>query len=230
VQVLISVAFVPATPLLVPPIAQGAAHELTQLRQASLDAVTQLVQSGADQLVVVGTALVTGPATGKPDWSGFGVGSAPTAQALSPSLSIGAWLLDQVGAQADPYIGVSPQAKSIECAALGQSLVGEQPLVGEQSVAVLVVGDGSACRSDKAPGSLDPRAKEFDSEVIEALRLGDPKRLAQLDSDLATELQVDGRAPWQVVAAMVDAPMASHVVTSDDPYGVLYVVAHWSAA
>jgi hypothetical protein len=24
--------------------------------------------------------------------------------------------------------------------------------------------------------------------------------------------------------------MASHVVTSDDPYGVLYVVAHWSAA
>ena len=228
--VLISVAFVPATPLLVPQIAQGAAHELAHLRQASLDAVTQLVQSGADQLVVVGTALVTGPATGKPDWSGFGVGSAPTAQALSPSLSIGAWLLDQVGAQADPYIGVSPQAKSIECAALGQSLVGEQPLVGEQSVAVLVVGDGSACRSDKAPGSLDPRAKEFDSEVIEALRLGDPKRLAQLDSDLATELQVDGRAPWQVVAAMVDAPMASHVVTSDDPYGVLYVVAHWSAA
>jgi hypothetical protein len=214
----------------VPQIAQGAAQELAHLRQASLDAVTQLVQSGADQLVVVGTALVTGPATGKPDWSGFGVGSAPTAQALSPSLSIGAWLLDQVGAQADPYIGVSPQAKSIECAALGQSLVGEQPLVGEQSVAVLVVGDGSACRSDKAPGSLDPRAKEFDSEVIEALRLGDPKRLAQLDSDLATELQVDGRAPWQVVAAMVDAPMASHVVTSDDPYGVLYVVAHWSAA
>ena len=228
--VLISVAFVPATPLLVPQIAQGAAQELAHLRQASLDALTQLVQSGADQLVVVGTALVTGPATGKPDWSGFGVGSAPTAQALSPSLSIGAWLLDQVGAQADPYIGVSPQAKSIECAALGQSLVGEQPLVGEQSVAVLVVGDGSACRSDKAPGSLDPRAKEFDSEVIEALRLGDPKRLAQLDSDLATELQVDGRAPWQVVAAMVDAPMASHVVTSDDPYGVLYVVAHWSAA
>jgi hypothetical protein len=230
VPVLISVAFVPATPLLVPQIAQGAAQELAHLRQASLDALTQLVQSGADQLVVVGTAPVTGPATGEPDWSGFGVGSAPTGAALSPSLSIGAWLLDQVGRQADLYIGVSPQAKSIECAALGQSLVGEQPLVGEQSVAVLVVGDGSACRSDKAPGSLDPRAKEFDSEVIEALRLGDPKRLAQLDSDLATELQVDGRAPWQVVAAMVDAPMASHVVTSDDPYGVLYVVAHWSAA
>jgi len=47
---------------------------------------------------------------------------------------------------------------------------------------------------------------------------------------VATELQVDGRAPWQVVAAMVEAPMASQVVASDDPYGVLYVVAQWSAA
>jgi hypothetical protein len=224
VPVLISVAFVPATPLLVPLIAQGAAHELTELRQASLDAVTQLVQSGADQLVVVGTAPVTGPATGEPDWSGFGVGPAPVGHALSPSLSIGHWLLDQVGARADLYIGVSSQGSSAECAALGQSLV------GEQSLAVLVVGDGSACRSDKAPGSLDPRAQEFDAEVIEALRLGDSARLAQFESDLATELQVDGRAPWQVVAAMVDAPMASHVVASDDPYGVLYVVAQWSAA
>lgn len=222
--VLISVAFVPATPLLVPQIAQGAAHELAHLRQASLDAVTQLVQSGADQLVVVATAPVTGPATGEPDWSGFGVGPALTGQALAPSLSIGHWLLDQVGAQADLYIGVCPQASSAECAALGQSLV------GEQSLAVLVVGDGSACRSDKAPGSLDPRAQEFDAEVVEALRLGDSARLARLDSDVATELQVDGRAPWQVVAAMVDAPLASQVVASDDPYGVLYVVAQWSAA
>ena len=95
---------------------------------------------------------------------------------------------------------------------------------------MLVVGDGSACRSDKAPGSLDPRAQEFDAEVVEALRLGDSARLARLDSDVATKLQVDGRAPWQVVAAMTDAPMASQVVASDDPYGVLYVVAQWSAA
>jgi hypothetical protein len=224
VPVLISVAFVPATPLLVPQIAQGAAHELAHLRQASLDAVTELAQSGADQLVIVGTAPTTGLVIGEPDWSRFGLGSAPTGQALSPSLSIGHWLLDQVRVQADLYIGVSPQATSPECAALAQSLA------GEQSVAVLVVGDGSACRSDKAPGSLDPRAQEFDAEVIEALRLGDSARLARLDSELAAELQVDGRAPWQVVAAMVDAPMASHVVTSDDPYGVLYVVAHWSAA
>ena len=222
--VLISVAFVPATPLLVPQIAQGAAHELAHLRQASLDAVTELAQSGADQLVIVGTAPTTGLVIGEPDWSGFGLGSAPTGPALSPSLSIGHWFLDQVGAQADLYIGVSSQASSAECAALGQSLV------GEQSLAVLVVGDGSACRSDKAPGSLDPRAQEFDAEVIEALRLGDSARLARLDSDVATKLQVDGRAPWQVVAAMVEAPMASQVVASDDPYGVLYVVAQWSAA
>ena len=222
--VLISVAFVPATPLLVPQIAQGAAHELAHLRQASLDAVTQLAQSGADQLVVVGTAPTTGLAIGEPDWSGFGLGSAPTGPALSPSLSIGHWLLDHVGTQADRYVGVSPQSSNAECAALGQTLV------GEQSLAVLVVGDGSACRSDKAPGSLDPRAQEFDAEVVEALRLGDSARLARLDSELAGELQVNGRAPWQVVAAMVDAPMASRVVASDDPYGVLYVVAQWSVA
>ena len=212
--VLISVAFVPATPLLEPQIAQGAAHELAHLRQASLDAVTELAQSGADRLVIVGTAPTTGLAIGEPDWSGFGLGSAPTGPALSPSLSIGHWLLDHVGTQADRYVGVSPQSSNAECAALGQTLV----------------GDGSACRSDKAPGSLDPRAQEFDAEVVEALRLGDSARLARLDSELAGELQVNGRAPWQVVAAMVDAPMASRVVASDDPYGVLYVVAQWSVA
>ena len=66
--------------------------------------------------------------------------------------------------------------------------------------ALLVVGDGAATHTEKAPGYLDERAGPFDDAVAAALATADPAALAALDPALAADLWAAGRAPWQVLA------------------------------
>jgi hypothetical protein len=91
------------------------------------------------------------------------------------------------------------------------------------------MGDGSACRTLKAPGYLDERAAPYDAEVGAALGAADAHALLRLDPDLSRELLVAGRAPWQVLAgAAGDRPVAtvglSHFAA---PYGVGSHVVTW---
>ena len=93
---------------------------------------------------------------------------------------------------------------------------------------MLVVGDGSACRSVKAPGYLDTRAEPFDAATAAALAAADPRALLALDPALARELQAAGRAPWQVLAgAAGEDRLTGELALSDAPYGVAYHVASW---
>ena len=96
--------------------------------------------------------------------------------------------------------------------------------------ALLVLGDGSACRDLKAPGYLDPRAEPFDATVTKALAAADPAVLLSLDPVLADELMVAGRAPWQVLAGAAAIPMRGEVLYDAAPYGVQYTVASWEPA
>jgi aromatic ring-opening dioxygenase LigB subunit len=96
-------------------------------------------------------------------------------------------------------------------------------------VALLVMGDASACRTLKAPGYLDKRAAGFDAEVARALGAADVAALKALDAELAYELKVSGRAPWQVLAGAAEgADLGGALLYEDAPYGVGYVVAAWS--
>lgn len=98
-----------------------------------------------------------------------------------------------------------------------------------ERLALLVMGDASACRTLKAPGYLDDRAAGFDEAVGRALGAADVAALKTLDAELAYELKVSGRAPWQVLAgAAEDAGLAGALLYEDAPYGVGYVVAAWS--
>lgn len=97
--------------------------------------------------------------------------------------------------------------------------------------ALLVAGDGSARRAEKAPGHLDERAAPYDAVVEEALREGDAITLASLDTALGAELLAAG-AP--VLRALGDAVLASgravrnaELAYADDPFGVRYWVARW---
>ena len=99
---------------------------------------------------------------------------------------------------------------------------------------VMVVADGSARRTEKAPGHLDPRSHEVDDAIVDAIRSasdGGLGRLLELDADLCADLLVAGRAPLHVLAAAVEqagSKDAFDVVSCEvsDPFGVLYVVAH----
>jgi hypothetical protein len=72
-------------------------------------------------------------------------------------------------------------------------------------MSVLVMGDGSARRSQTAPGYLDSRAFDFDTHTVNALRDADPHPLLRVDADLAADLMVAGLTAWQVLAATVAA-------------------------
>src|SRR5690606_505434 len=96
-------------------------------------------------------------------------------------------------------------------------------------VALLVLGDGSACRSVRAPGYLDERAAPFDAAVSAALASADTGALLGLDADLARRVRAAGRAAWQVLAGAAEGAGLSGALRYDDaPYGVGYLVASWS--
>lgn len=95
--------------------------------------------------------------------------------------------------------------------------------------AVLVIGDGSASRSEKAPGHLHPEAVAFDDLVLNAIAGGEPKMLAALDPITASEVGAAGAAGWRALGDAVAGVREATVDQQADPYGVLYVVARWTA-
>lgn len=97
-------------------------------------------------------------------------------------------------------------------------------------VAVLAMGDGAACRSEKAPGYMDERSFEFDDSIATALQQADATALSGIDVDLARQLMAAGRTVWPAIGRVVNADAREW--TGDlrfrtDPYGVSYFVALW---
>ncbi len=109
------------------------------------------------------------------------------------------------------------------CLRLGVEIAGRA-----SRVALLVMGDGSACLSPQAPGYLDPRAEQYDTEVAAALADANVARLAALDPGPSAELLAAGRAAWQVLAgAAGKGEYRGHLHCAAAPYGVSYLVASW---
>ncbi|MFD8814287.1 hypothetical protein ACFV23_23015 [Streptomyces sp. NPDC059627] len=154
--------------------------------------------------------------------AGAGVGE----RELPPSLAVGAWLLERTGWADAPVegLGVGEPLEAERCVRAGREIARRAT-----RVAMLVMGDASACRTLKAPGYLDERAAPFDAEVARALGTADIAAIKALDADLAYRLKAAGRAPWQVLAgAAEDADLAGALLYDDAPYGVCYLVAAWS--
>ncbi|TWF84802.1 hypothetical protein FHX78_111738 [Streptomyces capillispiralis] len=237
---LVAAAVCPCPPLLVPEIAAGAAPELDTARAACTDALGVLAASRPDLLVVVGPADGTGPETypegSKGSFRGFGVdlgvrlgqGEGTLAgRRLPHGLAVGAWLLGRTGWADAPVEGrgVGEPLTAERCVQEGEAVAARA-----ERVALLVMGDASACRTLKAPGYLDDRAAPFDAEIARALGAADTEALRALDTGLARELKVSGRAPWQVLAgaAAGNAALEGTLLYEDAPYGVGYLVATWS--
>jgi hypothetical protein len=258
---LVAAAVCPHPPLIVPEVAAGAAPELDDLRAACDAAAAGLLATRPDRLITVGTGPKTLDVDGAyGSFASYGVRTPPVslgvpgdpsgrligprdrsaAYGLPLSLTIGAWLLERAGvagvnAGAGSGHGlvsggqaVATTLPSAECAALGESLASSS-----ERVALLVMGDGSACRGDKAPGYADPRAEPYDDAVATALGHADAEALLALDQRLSTELMVAGRAAWQVLAGAARAsqgPWRGALNYAAAPYGVAYFVATWEPA
>jgi hypothetical protein len=236
---LVAAAVCPCPPLLVSEVAAGAAPEMDAARAASRDALGVLAAARPDLLVVVGPAEQPGctpyPEGARGSFRGFGVDvdvrlgrdtGIASGSELPPSLAVAAWLLERAGLPDAPVegVGVEERLASEQCAAAGRDIAARPG-----RVALLVMGDASACRSLKAPGYLDERAEPFDAEVARALGQADTAALMALDTERAYELKVSGRAPWQVLAGAAEgAGLSGELLYDDAPYGVGYLVAAWS--
>jgi hypothetical protein len=115
----------------------------------------------------------------------------------------------------------------------GQKVV--RHLVGNPAVTVpglLVAANGSARRTEKAPGHLDDRAAGFDAAIGEALAGGDLAALAAIDLGLAEELWA-GDDALALVALGRRLGQQTRVTDvqvdyDDAPYGVQYWVVRWT--
>ena len=205
-------------------------QEPVAVRAPALAAAAWLTAQPIERILVIGSAAV---AAGYPEGSGggfagYGVqrpvrfpGSSAGAGGLLPlSLAVAAWLLEAVG-----WNGVT-SGLSYDPAGV---LAAPPPEIGAAAVGLLVMGDGSARRSEKAPGWLDDRSLAFDAAVSAALAAGDCDALA-VDLDLGHALLAAGAPAWNAAAELLRGQHWSGQVTYDDaPYGVGYLVATWSA-
>ena len=240
---LTAAAICPAPPLLARELT-GADPVVPELRQACLDAATDLLQSDPDMIAVIGAGEQTRGfgGRGRFDLAAYAPALALTwldhvgldgngqqdsavdgsGEPVPLPLGLGRRLLDQAG-----YAGqfalhtVDDRASAADCAALGARLAATAG-----RVALLVMADGSARRGLKAPGYLDERSFPFDTQVTEAIRAGDMAALLALDASLARDLMATGRPAWQVLAgAMGEQKPVSVIRYCDDPFGVAYLVA-----
>ena len=93
---------------------------------------------------------------------------------------------------------------------------------------MLVVANGSAKRSEKAPGHLDERSPGFDAAIESALRTGDAVALRDLDAELGAALWAHDVTALRALGAAVRGPVDATVSYVGDPYGVQYWVARWT--
>lgn len=222
---MLAAAVCPHPPLLVPEVAAGAAGELNALRAACLTAIATGLAAEPERVVLVGSGASThGWAPDTADClADFGL---PRPRGALPlSLTVGRWLLDQVGWDGPRELHtIATAATRDDCVALGAKLAAGAPAF------LLILGDASARRSAAAPGHLDARAEAFDSAVAAALAAADVDALLALDPRLAADLLAAGRPAWQVLAGATQAAGGAWTGTlhhDSAPYGVGYLVASW---
>lgn len=234
---IVRAALCPSPPLLARELA-GRDEAVPELREACTAAVRRLLAAEPGVVVVVGGGAVT--ASWDPgdrlDLAAYAPAlrarrAAAASAGLPLAVGLGAMLLDEAGYTGPRMLrSVSESAPAGDCARLG-AVIARAPRAG-----LLVMGDGSAKRTPKAPGHFDSRAEPFDAAVERSVRSGDMTALAALDAGLAADLMATGRAAWQVLAGALGAGAsgsgasgtrapAGEVLYAGAPFGVSYLVA-----
>ncbi|MEU6712554.1 hypothetical protein ABZ897_13820 [Nonomuraea sp. NPDC046802] len=215
---LVAAAICPPTSLIV--------HRLHDLHTSCRVAIDALHGARPDVLIVVGGAKATiayggGTAGTLRPW-GLDVTEGSGEPLLPLSLTVARTLLD--GHVPDTLQSVAFDAAKAECQAIGEK-IGKMA----ERVALLVMADGSACLTPKAPGRYDEAAQPYNDLIATAISEADPAALAALDPSEADRLWVAGRAAFQVLAGAAGAAKyRGRLLASAAPFGVGYFAGLWT--
>lgn len=98
---------------------------------------------------------------------------------------------------------------------------------------LLVVGDGTATRHEKAPGHVVDGAVGLDRRIASMLASADLDGLLGLSADMDDRYLLDGRPAWQAAAHLIrrtGTVREARLLGFFDPQHVAYFVAEWSVA
>lgn len=219
---ILSAVIVPAAPALLPGLG-GAADPLADLRERARDLVARTVGSakGDPRLVIVGAGNETRawPTHAPSGAARFTTGRVPDG-ALPTDLEIGRVLAPSTGGEL-ALQSVAADASPAECAALGQELSAGRATI------LLVVADGPATLTEKAPGHLQPDAARVAQDLAGAMAGADAAALADLDPVTCDRLWMRGRSALQVLAGAATG-LRGEVFAEESPFGVQYLLARWT--
>ena len=228
---LVGVALVPAAPVLVAELS-GRLRPAMMPRDAARRVIEQLTATSPDLIVVVaeGDNDETFDETAAMHLHRLGGmrrdDYAPGARVLPGPLAIGAALLRDAGwSGRAQYRTLSASTSAGEAEQCGRELAEAGSRVG-----LLLLGNGSACSTPKAPGSLHPQAEAFNAEFVRAITQGDVSSILAWTAEQFVEQLSDARVPLQVFAGALDT--SAHALSlrfAEEFQGVFYACAGWSS-
>ena len=213
----LAAAIVPAAPVLLPQLT-GSTPAAGEVREAAFESIAAMLATKPDVVVVVAEASPAGwfdPST--PLGLGRIGGHSGHEDALPIPLAIGAQLLRDAGWQGSV------------------ALLGLEPGFRPQNVdlpdrsALLLMANGSARCTEKAPGSFDAGAEDFNALFTSALANGDSDQLSSLDPDLARQQWSDVVGPLAVLTETMRPLPPATLHYADQWGGVFYVCASLTA-
>lgn len=222
---------VPAAPALLPGIG-GAADPLADLRERARAVVADVADvavsvTGARLVVVAAGDTTRGWDLDAPSGAErFTTGQVPDG-ALPTGLEIGRMFAPLGWGEPIGLHSIAADAASDECVVLGREIAEVGPVV------LVVVADGPATLTEKAPGHLQPDATTFASSLSQAVASVDLTALADLDPQTCDRLWMRGRPALQVLAGAVagmtsESELRGQLIADEAPFGVQYLIARWT--
>ena len=228
---IVGAALVPAAPVLLPALS-GREHPAAAVLNAALEVMRQLIESDPAEVIVLAEADRDGVFDNSAPWGLHRLGGMRTSDEIDATaarveplpvpLAIGAALLGTAGWTGPAAFHALDRSISPEAAIeYGRRLSSNALPVG-----LLLLGNGSACCTDKAPGSFHSGAQAFNEELTSMIRTGDQRIVEQLSAEAAAEQLSDIRVPLQVLAGAGSPDYLRRSIAYDEPFmGVHYICA-----